>query len=266
MLSCRRLYLRWNILKATFVCGLSLLLLLAGCGSDDQAVEKTQHSKAKSQPQQVSVKGAPKALQQGATPEMLHETGVELFTAGLSSDDPAAIMQATAMLEEAVIISPEKTEYWVDLADAYMLSDIPVQYPFALDIYWMLLQEKDAKTDIILARLADAYFKQGDFPEAFEAGRERLKQAQSDQVKPAAYDLAYLAIANRSQKEAISALKDKSEDDQEPAYLLLVASLLEESSGNRDHAVDLIDKALQESNKDSALSELARSERRRMAQ
>lgn len=249
---------------AALFCCLAFFLYLSGCGSDEttgtpaSTSSKSASEQARTQPSQSPVKET--------TSQALHESAVELFALGISGDDPSAVMQATSLFEQAVAADPDNTAYWIDLADAYMLSDIPGQYPYAIDIYWILLKEKDSQQDILLGRLADAYFKTGQTQLAFDASMKRLELAQDDRVELAAYSLAYMALANRSFVPAVNALKTKAGSHQNPTYLLLVASLLEDASGNPAGAVELINKALQKGQDGSPLAQLAENERRRIQQ
>lgn len=243
------------------VLGLLLLACLAGCGSEETSPQSSQTTAQSSQTASQPLQKRLGALDS----QSLHDTAIELFALGISSDDPAAIIQATALFEEAVTANPEETAYWIDLADAYMLSDIPTQYPYAVDIYWMLLKEQDAPKDILLGRLSEAYYTLGNTQLAYDTAYERLKLASDKQVKTAAYSFAYMAVANRSINPAVKVLQEKAERQDNPAYILLVASLLQELTGDKNKAIELIDKALAEGAVGSPLMKVAEAERRRLS-
>ena len=126
----------------------SILFFLVGCGSDESA-ESVKRSDDDKILKEAGV-GLP-------SPQLLHETGIDTFAMGISSDDPAAIMQGISLLEQATLASPDEDAYWLDLADAYMASGNVLQYPYAVEIYWMLYQENNTRKDALLTRLIEAY-------------------------------------------------------------------------------------------------------------
>lgn len=237
-----------------------LLLLLAGCGSDDH-IESSAQDTSKSAHQQTTTP-PPQNRLESLDSQSLHDTAIELFAMGLSTDDPATIMKATAMLEEAVTINPDNTAYWIDLADAYLNSGIVLQYPYAIDIYWMLYQEGDPQKTALLTRLAEAYHKIGNLEATFSVSRKRLELSNPAEAAHAGLYLAMLAPGNGKFRETIQALKKKAEALDDPGYLLLLAAALGEVSESED-AIELLDKAIAEvSNPD--LLKLAKQAKERM--
>ncbi len=222
-------------------------LFLNGCGSDDSDKNKTQS--------QVVLNTLPSQL--------LYETGIETFAIGVSGDDPAATMQGISLLEQAVIASPDEITYLIDLADAYMASGIVLQYPYAVDIYWMLYNEGNQQKDALLVRLAEAYAKAGNYNAAFEVAMIRLSEADDKQVDNAALHLTLLAMSNNMFDKAAKALIKKAGKKDNSAYLLLLAASLKEASGDVDSSVKLLDKTLKDQ-KNTKFFELVYQAKQRM--
>jgi len=186
-------------------------------------------------------KSIPQVVLSPPSSQFLYEIAVEIFAIGISSDDPAAVMHGISLLEQATIASPDETTYWVDLADAYMASGIVLQYPYAIDIYWMLYNEDNSQKDVLLTRLIEAYTKVDNYNAAFEVAIIRLSDAGDQQIDNAALHLALLAISNSMFDKAATALIEKAEKVDNSAYLLLLASSLKEASGDMESSVKLLD-------------------------
>jgi len=220
----------------------ALVLCLAGCGSD----KPSDAPSVTSSPSQNINKQSPSPnsplKEHGAG--VLHDTGVETFAIGLGSDDTLAIMQGISLLEQATVAAPDETIYWIDLADAYLSSGIALQYPHAIDIFWMLYQEGDSQKDPLLARLTEAYALVGNYDAAFTVAKARLQQAKAEHSDMAALQLVLLAPGNGRFAETSRALVDKSAELGGRDYLLLLASTIEDLSGNTQAATKLLDQAL----------------------
>ena len=227
-----------------------MLCAFIGCGSDDP--EKQTSIRADTTP----VGGTSAAL--------LHDSGVELFASGLASEDLDAIIQAIDLLEQAAIGAPSNNVYWLDLADAYMNSGLATEYPYAIETYWMLYQEKDPQADAILARLANAYQEVGNRKAAFDVASERLKQANEKQSGSAGLQLTLLAFANGGIDKTVELLVDKADDLDEPGTMLMLAASLKELVNDREAALDLVEDALDELDKNSPSAKLAEQMRGRM--
>lgn len=230
---------------------LTLLLILVGCGADVPEV-----------PVGVNHGGKPV---DGPSAALLHETGVDLFASGLASDDIDAIVQAIDLLEQAALTAPYNNAYWLDLADAYMNSGLATEYPNAIDTYWMLYEEGDSQADALLARLVEAYQQVGNQQAAFDVASERLKQATEKQSSSAGLQLTWLAFTNGQIDKTTELLVDKADDLDKPGVLLLLASSLKELTDDNEAALDLIEDALDEFDKNSPSAKLAEQIRARLS-
>ena len=232
------------------------IFFLNSCSSDESNKSLETSDKKKSIPQVVL---------SSPSSQFLYETAIEIFTIGISSDDPAAVMQGISLLEQATIASPDETTYWVDLADAYMASEIALQYPYAIDIYWMLYNEDNPQNNVLLTRLIEAYTKVDNYNAAFEVATIRLSQADDKQVDNAALHLTMLAMSNSMFDKAAKALIEKAEKVDTSAYLLLLASTLKEATGDIESSVKMLDDILGDS-KNTIFFELISQAKQRMKQ
>lgn len=222
---------------------LAIVLCLSACGSDDAPVS-TKPSATSPAPTTATTQPAATTDLRDLDARTLHDAGLEAFAIGLAGDDVATIMRGVSLLEQATLAAPEMTTYWVDLADGYLASQVPLQYPQAIDILWMLYQEGDVQQDALLARLTEAYVLVGNPQAAFTVAKARLQQAESGHADRAALQLLLLAPGNGRFAETIQALLDKSAQLGGRDYLLLLAATLEELSGNTPAAVKLLDQAI----------------------
>lgn len=248
---------------------LALAVSLTGCGKDDAPHDPAA---ARGANQAAATESARASAGQPSTPPLatpgaalLHDTGVETYAVGYGSDDPTAILRGISLLEQAAQADPGNDGLWLDLADAYLSSGLITEYPYAIDIYWMLLDTDAIPDDLLLGRLSVAYGKVGNSQGAFDTGVERVKRAGGDEVNAAALQLALLAPATDSYNRAAGVLIDKAGQLPDPAYLLLIASALEDAGGDRETAVKLIDQALEKLDSKSPAAVMARRERGRLS-
>ncbi len=210
---------------------------IVGCGSDN-ARDSSKISKKNKAVSESGINLSP------LSPQILHETGVETFALGISSDDPGALVQGISLLEQAALADPDNSIYWIDLADAYMASGNVLEYSYAIDIYWMLLSEDNPQQDALLSRLIEAYTRAGNFSAAFDAAIMRLAKSKPEQVDKAGLHLAMIAMSFGAFDKAAKALIKKAGDIDDSAYLLLLAASLEQVSGDSDLSKDLLNKIL----------------------
>lgn len=235
---------------------LATVLLLASCGADEQQPAA---------PKQPSAGQALPATLPDSQAEALHRSGLETYTAGIGGDDPAAVLAGIGLLERAALGIPANTPYWLDLADAYLYSGIALNYPKAIDIYWMLLADPSANQDALLARLAEAYDRVGNCNAAFSAASERLRRAGPQQANQASLQLAMMSLGCDRFEQAAASLSDKAKTLDNAAYQWLLASALQEAAGDPKSAVSAIDQALKQLGANPAAKEMALRERARMA-
>lgn len=248
--------------QALLLSGAALLLCLGGCGSDEPPGSSQPPP---SGPSQSAAEHSPTtaAALQDHDARALHDAGIETFAIGLGGADARAVLQGISLLEQATLAAPEVSTYWVDLADAYLASGIALQYPHAIDILWMLYQEGDAQKDALLARLTEAYALVGNANAAFTVAKTRLQQAETGHADKAGLQMALLAPGNGRFAETSKALADKAAQLDGRDYLLLLASTIEEVSGNTQSAAALLDQALAKID-DPELAKYARQVRERM--
>lgn len=252
-----------SFFRQTFLLiGLALIFCLSGCGSDEtpgsqSVTSKPQH--LKQQPNQLPVKAT-----ELVEAQRLHNVGIETFAIGLGAEDVTAVVQGITMLEEATLKAPDNNAYWVDLADAYISSELAVYYPGAVNIYWMLYQEEEGQRDAMLSRLVNAYQKVGNRQAAFDAAALQLQRASEQQVNQAALQITWLAFANGQSHEAAKQLTDKAKDLGRQDFLLLLAASLKELVEDRDGAIKLVDQALAKMGNDTESARLAKQMRGRL--
>lgn len=230
-------------------------LLLSGCGSDSPPPASTTTTKKPAAA--TPVQPPPYAA------DLLHANGVAAVTTGISAGDSTSVMNGISLLEKAALAAPENTPYWIDLADAYANSGLATEQPHAIEIYWMLLADASTNQDAIFTRLAETYARIGNHSAAYAVGAERLKRAAPERVEHAALHFVLLALANNSLAEASAVVVEKSKSLSKPAYLLLLASAIEEASDNPVRASALIDEALKKLDGNSSAHAAATQARKR---
>lgn len=248
-----------------FAVRLSILLLfccLAGCSSDGTTQETSAPVTAKRSVQDPQT--TPNTV--ATTTDQQHNDTLALYAAGLSNENPAEIFTAIDQLERACLKNPDNNLCWIDLADAYFYSGNLLQYPYAIELYWMLYHENGTNSDPLLARLVEAYQKIGNPQAAFDVASERLRQATATEIQNSALQLTWLAVENDRYQETAELLSTTATSSDNAEFLQLLAASLYELDGDDDSARKAIDLALTDLTADTPLFKLAQQVRGRLAQ
>lgn len=248
------------------LCILLLIYCLAGCGSDETTQEVSAPVAAE-KPVQVQQTNTDDITTAVATATDQHQdNALALYAAGLSNDNPAEIFTAIDQLEQACLKNPGNNLCWIDLADAYFYSDNLLQYPYAIELYWMLYHEAETDSNLLLARLVEAYQKIGNPQAAFDVATERLRQATATEIQNSALQLTWLAVENDRYQETAELLSTTATSSDNAEFLQLLAASLHELNGDDDSARKAIDQALANLTADTPLFKLAQQVRGRLAQ
>lgn len=186
----------------------------------------------------------------------LHELGRALFPSAIG--DPVKQREAVALLEQAWLANPANELIRLDLADAYVRLQTEETMTLALGLYESVLAERPGD-DALLARIADAYGRLGNFDAAIAVAAARLKNR--DAVKtpfPAALQIADFATQSRDTERGIQELQAvvKSYPQDAGVKLLFVTLLLD--AGQSEAARSQIDAVLKILPEDAPLAKEAR--------
>jgi tetratricopeptide (TPR) repeat protein len=187
--------------------------------------------------------------------------GMSLFMASLR--DAEGLERAVTLLEQAVTDNPRNDRYKVDLADAYMYLNNELSVALAIDWYLDVLS-RDGRNDALLARIAEAYARLGNYDTAFEYAGMRLK-AGTDSAYPAALQMALLALDSRDYPRGIAELQRLlgQRPNEQAARLLLAA--VEEQAGDKAKALALVQQVISAAPKDAPLAAQAQQMKERIA-
>lgn len=187
--------------------------------------------------------------------ETLHDLGRTLFPTVLHN--PERRQEAVALLEQAFLTNPNSEQIQLDLADAYMQLSTEETLTLAIGIYEDVLARHPRGNDALLARIADAYSRLGNFDAAIAVAAARLRTEVKSPF-PAALQIADFAAQSSDLERGIDELTGVVRGYPEDAGVrLLLASLLLDLN-QPAVAVPHIDAALELLPAESPLAQVAR--------
>lgn len=186
----------------------------------------------------------------------MHELGRALFSAAIGNR--AKQREAVALLEQALLANPTNELVRLDLADAYVQLQTEETLTLALGLYESVLAERPGD-DALLARIADAYGRLGNFDAAIAVAAARLKNR--DAVKtpfPAALQIADFATQSRDIERGIQELQAIVKSFPKDAGVKLLFATLLLDAGQSEPARSQIDAVLKMLPEDAPLAKEAR--------
>ncbi len=177
--------------------------------------------------------------------------GANLFAEYVVQKDREKLFMAIKYLEQASVGLPDHKAIRVDLADAYMETELPELTAWAIELYESVFES--FSEDPLVARLANAYFQSGHFKVAFALAEKRLEFCPHDLRSAAAIQLAYIASASEKETVAITIItKEIQRRGDDPLLQLTIATLME-SQGETNAALAITFSLLSDKNLDSNL-------------
>lgn len=160
--------------------------------------------------------------------ETLNALGRALFPTALGH--PERRQEAVSLLEQALLADPNNEQVQLDLADAYVQLSTEETLTLALGIYEKMLSRYPRGNEALLARIADAYGRLGNFDAAIAVAAARLRTEMKSPF-PAALQIADFAVQSNDLERGIDELTGVVRGFPEDAGIkLLLATLLLDSN------------------------------------